>query len=71
MEDDLQDKSDVPPLRPRGMDRRGTTHIGPPPFQTHEGLVVVERRSVIERRANWIHEFSLDTADSGSTNLET
>ncbi|MBP5986804.1 MAG: hypothetical protein KA538_06415 [Azonexus sp.] len=45
--------------RPRGPDRRVSTRIGPPPYQTNEGAVLVDRRSQIDRRATWIREFSL------------
>ena len=68
--DDIRNEGAGPGLTTRGADRRGVTAISPPPFQTREGLVLVERRSCCEHRANWIHEFTMNTAGDGTTNTE-
>lgn len=44
----------------RGDDRRRNEHLGSPPFLTSEGMVLVDRRSHIERRSCWIRHFHLD-----------
>lgn len=43
---------------PRGADRRRHT-LSPPPFQAAEGLVFLDRRSPVDRRATWIKPFGL------------
>ena len=45
----------------RRTDRRICTHIAPPPYETRDGKVLIDRRSAIDRRASWIREFSLET----------
>lgn len=45
---------------PRGADRRSSRHVAPPPFITNEGLVMIDRRSHIDRRSSWIRDFSID-----------
>lgn len=71
MVDDIRNEGMGPGLHMRGVDRRGVTAIAPPPFQTREGWVLVERRSCCERRANWIHEFTMNTAGDGTTTTES
>lgn len=44
----------------RGPDRRACKLMRPPPYQTREGIVTVDRRSQIDRRANWIREYALN-----------
>jgi hypothetical protein len=57
--------------RARGADRRSNTVVSSPPFESKEGTILTERRSPIDRRANWIREFSLDAADNGATKTES
>jgi hypothetical protein len=45
----------------RRNDRRTCTHIAPPPYETRDGKVLIDRRSSFDRRASWIREFSLET----------
>lgn len=44
----------------RGDDRRRSENLAAPPFLTSEGMVLVDRRSHIERRSCWIRHFHLD-----------
>ncbi|HMT81765.1 MAG TPA: hypothetical protein PKD66_15455 [Azonexus sp.] len=71
MEDSNQDKPRSLPQRTRGADRRCNTLVSSPPFYTREGKILSERRSPIDRRANWIREFSLDSGDNGARKDET
>lgn len=41
----------------RGPDRRHFSEMVPPPYITGEGLVLVDRRSHIDRRSSWIKDF--------------
>lgn len=57
----------------RRTDRRLSTGITSPPYDTRDGMVLSDRRSPIDRRATWIREFSLEAvANPGdpTTNLE-
>jgi hypothetical protein len=45
---------------PRGPDRRHSNQIAPPPFITDEGLVMIDRRSHLDRRSSWIRDFFID-----------
>ena len=60
-----------PAQRKRGADRRCNILVSSPPFYTREGKILSERRSPIDRRANWIREFSLDSGDNGARKDET
>jgi len=60
MNDTPQDKAGEAGHRPRDKDRRVIKLIAPPPYETSDGLVAVDRRSQIDRRANWIREFALN-----------
>jgi hypothetical protein len=60
MNDKPKDQSGTPGHRPREMDRRVSKLIAPPPYETREGMVTFDRRSQIDRRANWIREFALN-----------
>lgn len=60
MNDMPQEQAGEAAHRPREMDRRVSKLIAPPPYETSEGLVAIDRRSQIDRRANWIREFSLN-----------
>jgi hypothetical protein len=60
MNDMPQEQAGEAAHRPREMDRRVSKLIAPPPYETREGLVAIDRRSQIDRRANWIREFSLN-----------
>lgn len=42
------------------VDRRACTQLMPPPFDTRVGVVAVERRSPLDRRAQWIRQYSLE-----------
>ena len=44
----------------RSGDRRACKQIQPPPYATAEGVVTVDRRSHVDRRAAWVREFSLE-----------
>lgn len=66
----MQSDPSQPAQRKRGNDRRCNTLVSLPPFYSREGKILTERRSPLDRRANWIREFSLDTADHGATNTE-
>jgi hypothetical protein len=46
----------------RRTERRSTTRIAPPPYYTREGKVLTDRRSLTDRRATWIREFSLESS---------
>ncbi|RIX49591.1 MAG: hypothetical protein D3M94_00890 [Rhodocyclales bacterium GT-UBC] len=46
----------------RGPDRRHSNHVAPPPFITDEGLVMIDRRSHLDRRSSWIRDFHIDIA---------
>ncbi len=48
----------------RGSDRRSSNHISSPPYVTGEGLVLVDRRSHLERRSCWIRGFTIDGGNS-------
>ncbi len=48
------------PQRVRGIDRRSRNRVEPPPFMTRNGLVFEERRSLFDRRASWLREYSFD-----------
>jgi hypothetical protein len=47
-------------FRPRGPDRRSSNRLSPPPYRTADGLVSVDRRPPVDRRACWIKDFVLD-----------
>jgi hypothetical protein len=49
----------------RAGDRRSGKPMTPPPYQTIDGLILVDRRSQQDRRASWLREFSLDFGFSG------
>ena len=51
----------------RCAERRVNTHIKPPPYETRDGLVLIDRRSTFDRRASWIREFSLETSPSSES----
>ena len=44
----------------RGDDRRRAENLATPPYLTNEGMVLVDRRSYLERRACWIRHFRLE-----------
>lgn len=44
----------------RGDERRVDSQIQPPPFTTPDGKIDTDRRQLIDRRAEWIREFSLE-----------
>ncbi len=46
-------------FQPRGADRRRHNVLSPPPYHAAEGLVLVDRRSPVDRRATWIKPFRL------------
>ncbi len=71
MVDTTQGVAASPPQRTRGADRRGNKLVSSPPFYTREGKILTERRTPIDRRANWIREFSVDTIDNGSSKTNT
>lgn len=71
MANDSQSDLLQPAQRKRGTDRRCNTLVSSPPFYTREGKILSERRSPIDRRANWIREFSLDSGDNGARKDET
>ncbi len=71
MANDSQSDLLQPAQRKRGADRRCNTLVSSPPFYTREGKILSERRSPIDRRANWIREFSLDSGDNGARKDET
>lgn len=52
---------------PRGTERRLRTRIAPPPYPTSEGLVLLDRRSYIDRRSTWIRDYSIDNGDHEAT----
>lgn len=47
------------PQKPRGEDRRRNLQLDGPPYTTKEGTVNEDRRTHIERRACWIHDFEV------------
>lgn len=47
----------------RGDDRRHSEELVTPPYLTDEGMVLVDRRSHIERRSCWIRQFRLDVSN--------
>lgn len=51
-------------LKPRSEDRRRNLQLDGPPYETREGTVTVDRRSHIERRSCWIHDFEM-SGDGG------
>jgi hypothetical protein len=59
MENNRPGQPEFPPRKECGNDRRVSTLIDPPPYQTFEGLVTADRRSAVDRRATWIREFYL------------
>lgn len=67
----MQSDFPQPSQRMRGADRRSNTLVSLPPFYTREGKILVERRSPIDRRANWIREFFLDVAEHALTKTKT
>lgn len=64
MKNKMEPEDTPPAQRKRGADRRSNTLVSLPPFYSREGKILEERRSPIDRRANWIREFSLDSASS-------
>jgi hypothetical protein len=46
----------------RQSERRVSTNIEPPPYETRDGEMSTDRRSTFDRRATWIREFSLETS---------
>jgi|APLak6261666328_1056055.scaffolds.fasta_scaffold17836_2 hypothetical protein len=58
--DQSQDPLPMRNFRPRGPDRRASNRLSPPPYRTADGLVTVDRRSPVDRRACWIRDFILD-----------
>ncbi len=67
MEKLMNSDSPAPKQRARNGDRRNGSRVGPPPYYTREGKVLVDRRSHCDRRGTWIREFSLDADhESGS-----
>ena len=69
--DDTKQSTPPPVHRTRGTDRRCNKTFSLPPFYSREGKILAERRSPIDRRANWIREFPLDAADNGPTKKES
>jgi hypothetical protein len=61
MNDKPQDYADGAGKRRRGPERRASKLMTPPPYETYNGIVTVDRRSAVDRRATWIREFSLET----------
>lgn len=59
MNDKPQDHARPAGKRQRRQDRRVCKLIAPPPYNAREGIVTSDRRSQIDRRANWIREFTL------------
>ena len=57
--------------RTRGADRRCNKVLSLPPFYSRDGQIPVERRSPLDRRANWIREFFLDAADGSFPQTES
>lgn len=45
--------------KPRGEDRRRNLQLDGPPYATKAGTVTEDRRTHIERRACWIHDFEV------------
>ncbi|MBS1141711.1 MAG: hypothetical protein H6R13_3164 [Proteobacteria bacterium] len=45
-------------LRERKGDRRINRQLSGPPYQTAEGIITVDRRTHLDRRANWISDFA-------------
>ena len=64
MANTMQSDPPQPVPRKRGTDRRSNTLVSLPPFYSREGKILAERRSPMDRRANWIREFSLGAADN-------
>lgn len=58
-QDHSSDRRESPDLQPRGADRRRQNLLSPPPYQAAEGLVFLDRRSPVDRRASWIKHFEL------------
>ncbi len=58
-QDHSPDRRASPDLQPRGADRRRRNLLSPPPYQAAEGLVFLDRRSPVDRRASWIKDFAL------------
>lgn len=62
----MQNRSSEPPSErltlTRGSDRRHNVRALVPPYITGEGLVLVDRRSNLDRRAGWVRDFSIDFA---------
>jgi len=46
--------------RPRGIERRVCTRLLPPPYLTKDGVVLMDRRTYLDRRAAWIRDFQID-----------
>jgi len=67
----MQSDPSLPIHRTRGADRRRNTVVSLPPFYGCEGKILAERRSPMDRRANWIREFSIDAADCSSPKMES
>lgn len=54
-------------VRPaRGTERRLRTRMSPPPYRTTEGIVLLDRRSYIDRRSSWIRDFSIEPGEPES-----
>lgn len=47
----------------RKSDRRVNRQLSGPPYRTAEGIITVDRRTHLDRRANWISDFALATED--------
>ena len=58
----MENKMSGAACQQRHADRRVSTYIGPPPYETRDGRVLTDRRSALDRRASWIREFSLETS---------
>lgn len=63
----MENKMSDAKCQKRGADRRVSTHISPPPYETRDGVVLTDRRSAIDRRASWIREYSLETSLGGKS----
>lgn len=44
----------------RGNERRLCTKVFPPPYMTEQGVILVDRRSYLDRRSNWIRSYSFE-----------
>jgi hypothetical protein len=40
--------------------------MSPPPYRTAEGIVLLDRRSYIDRRSSWIRDFSIEPGEPES-----